>query len=101
MVAPSATIPTGVFVGVATLPVPLRAVLDHFTVDEVAKEMMALMTNRDFHYFMIITSYNDEKTGAKHKEINLFHNQQTPDCCKIDEVVALWNDNQVILSTDR
>lgn len=59
MVEPSEKAPNGVFVGVATLPVPLKAILDHFTVDGVAKEMMELMSNRDFHYFMIITSYND------------------------------------------
>jgi inorganic pyrophosphatase/exopolyphosphatase len=80
MVAPSTDCPSGVFVGCATLPVPLKktktsslGVLDNFGVDEVAKEMLGLMKDRDFHYFMIITSYNDEE-GGKHKEVCLFYN---------------------------
>ena len=46
MVAPSDDLPTGVFVGVATLPIPLKKTktssigfLDNFGTDEVATEM--------------------------------------------------------------
>ena len=42
-VEPSKFVPTGVFVGCATLPVPLKAVLDHFGVDGVAKVMKDLI----------------------------------------------------------
>ena len=100
MVPPSDSIPTGVFIGVATLPVPLKAVLDHFGVDGVAEEMLGLMKSRDFHYFMIITSYNDEQ-GGKHKEINLFYNQSIPMACRIDGVVKLWDNNELLKSVDR
>lgn len=49
---------------------------------------------------MIITSYNDEQ-GNKQKEVNLLFDSSTTEPCKIDGVINLWDNNDLLQTTEK
>ena len=60
-------------IGLGTIHVPLRLMIDTFGLNNMQKDMAELISLRKLAYYGILTNCRDSSTGEYRKEVLLYH----------------------------